>query len=85
MLKWEEECFLNLVTTNNNHKMKKENQPKESTTEVAEARNTKWGGARKNAGRKKKYGEVTKVLTSRIPVSKIDEVKRAIAYILNNK
>jgi hypothetical protein len=48
-------------------------------------KNPNWGGARSNAGRKKKYGEVTKVFTIRIPVSKIQAVKDAIKYILDQK
>jgi len=48
-------------------------------------KNPNWGGARSNAGRKKKYGEVTKVLTIRIPVSKVEAVKEAIRYILDQK
>jgi hypothetical protein len=47
-------------------------------------KNPNWGGSRVNAGRKKKYGEVTKVLTIRIPVSKIEAVKEAIQYILSH-
>lgn len=43
------------------------------------------GGQRKNAGRKRKYGEKTKVLTFRIPVSKVDEIKGIIRYILDEK
>lgn len=46
-------------------------------------KNPNWGGARSNAGRKKKYGEATKVLTFRIPLSKLEAVKEAIRYILN--
>lgn len=45
-------------------------------------KNPKWGGARSNAGRKKKYGETTKVLTFRVPLSKLESVKEAIRYIL---
>jgi len=45
----------------------------------------KWGGNRRNAGRKKKYGELTKVMTFRIPISKVDDVKQAISYILESK
>jgi len=45
-------------------------------------KNPKWGGARSNAVRKKKYGETTKVLTFRVPLSKLESVKEAIRYIL---
>lgn len=48
-----------------------------------EAKNPNWGGARKNAGRKTKYGEKTKVITVRVPLSKIEAVKSAINYILS--
>jgi len=48
-------------------------------------KNPNWGGARSNAGRKKKYGETTKVLTFRVPLSKIESVKEAIKYILLGK
>lgn len=47
-------------------------------------KNPNWGGARSNAGRKKKYGEATKVFTIRVPVSKIEAVKEAIQYILSH-
>lgn len=43
------------------------------------------GGHRKNAGRKRKYGEKTKVLTFRIPISKFDYIKEIIKYILEVK
>ncbi len=52
------------------------------TNQIKE-KNPNWGGARKNAGRKKKYGETTKVLTFRIPISKLEAVKDAIRYVLN--
>jgi hypothetical protein len=56
-----------------------------STNQTNQEKNPNWGGSRKNAGRKKKYGEVTKVLTIRIPVSKVEQVKEAIRYILSQK
>jgi hypothetical protein len=56
----------------------------EQQNQTDDSRNPNWGGARKNAGRKKKYGEVTKVLTFRIPISKVEEVKSAIKYIVSN-
>jgi hypothetical protein len=52
------------------------------TTQINQ-KNPNWGGARKNAGRKKKYGEATKVLTFRVPLSKLEAVKEAIRYVLN--
>jgi hypothetical protein len=53
---------------------------KDETTKTAN-----WGGQRKNAGRKRKYGEKTKVLTIRVPISKLDEIKGIIQYILDEK
>lgn len=47
-------------------------------------KNPNWGGVRKNAGRKKKYGETTKVITVRVPISKLQAVKEAIRYILQS-
>lgn len=44
-----------------------------------------WGGIRHNAGRKKKYGEPTKVMTFRVPLSKVNDIREAIKYILNIK
>jgi hypothetical protein len=49
---------------------------------IAEEVNPNWGGVRKNAGRKYKYGEATKVMTVRVPISKIQSVKDAIQYVL---
>jgi len=40
------------------------------------------GGSRKNAGAKPKYTEPTKTTAFRIPVSKIDEVKKVVNKIL---
>jgi len=42
----------------------------------------KRGGYRANAGRKKKYGEQTKIITFRLPMSLHKELKRAIQKIL---
>jgi hypothetical protein len=53
------------------------------TTKKTKQKNPNWGGARSNAGRKKKYGETTKVMTFRVPISKLEAVKEAIRYILN--
>ena len=47
--------------------------------------NPNWGGVRKNAGRKKKYGETTKVITVRVPISKLQSVKDAIQYVLQKE
>lgn len=54
------------------------------TTEKTKQKNPNWGGSRSNAGRKKKYGETTKVMTFRVPISKLEAVKEAIQYVLNN-
>lgn len=48
----------------------------------AKTRNPKWGGARKNAGRKKKYGEPTRAVTVRVPISKVELVRSAVRDIL---
>ena len=40
------------------------------------------GGRRANAGRKKKFGEDTKITTFRLPISLHKELKRAIHKIL---
>ena len=53
-------------------------------TKKTNEKNPNWGGARSNAGRKKKYGETTKVMTFRVPISKLEAVKEAIQYVLNN-
>jgi hypothetical protein len=53
------------------------------TTKKTKQKNPNWGGSRSNAGRKKKYGETTKVLTFRVPISKLEDVKEAIRYILD--
>lgn len=38
----------------------------------------KHGGKRKGAGRKPKYNEPTKVISFRVPLSKIDEIKKLV-------
>ena len=40
------------------------------------------GGSRKGAGRKSKWGEKTKVLTFRVPISKVDIVKEHFKRLL---
>jgi len=40
------------------------------------------GGSRRNAGAKPKYTEPTKTTAFRIPISKIDEVKKLVREIL---
>ena len=54
-------------------------------TDVPKTKNPNWGGTRKNAGRKKKYGEPTVVVTFRVPISKVEAVKEAIHYYLNKQ
>lgn len=54
-------------------------------TDAEKAKNPNWGGSRKNAGRKKKYGEPTVVVTFRVPASKVDAIKEAMHYFLNNQ
>lgn len=41
------------------------------------------GGVRANAGRKKKYGEETKVLTLRVPESQMEDLKKAIKILIS--
>ena len=42
------------------------------------------GGSRINAGAKPKYSEPTKTTAFRIPISKIDEVKKMVRDYLNS-
>lgn len=44
----------------------------------------KHGGKRQNSGAKKKYGEPTKIVTFRIPESKIEDVKKIVADYLKS-
>jgi hypothetical protein len=46
-----------------------------------EAIKSKRGGARPNAGRKKKYGEETRVLTIRVPQSTYNDMKKAVRFM----
>lgn len=39
------------------------------------------GGARANAGRKKKYGEETRVMTIRVPKSSYTDMKKAVKFL----
>ena len=55
---------------------KKENKEEQS--------NQNRGGARRNAGAKPKYNEPTKTTAFRIPISKIDEVKKIVRDYLNS-
>lgn len=43
-----------------------------------------WGGERPNSGRKRKYGEVTKILSMRVPLSEANNVKKLVKNYLNN-
>lgn len=47
-------------------------------------KNIKRGGARSNCGRKFKYGEKTEVYQIRLPVSKIQGIKRAVQILLTD-
>jgi hypothetical protein len=38
----------------------------------------------KKRGRKLKHGEATKIVTIRIPISKVDQVKKAVKFIIEN-
>lgn len=42
------------------------------------------GGARINSGAKPKYNEPTKTTAFRIPISKVDEVKKMVRDYLNS-
>jgi hypothetical protein len=42
------------------------------------------GGKRQNSGAKKKYGEPTKIVTFRIPESKIKDVKNLVSDYLKS-
>ena len=42
------------------------------------------GGSRRNAGAKPKYNEPTKTTAFRIPISKVDEVKKMVRDYLNS-
>ena len=55
---------------------KKENKEEQS--------NQNRGGARRNAGAKPKYNEPTKTTAFRIPISKVDEVKKIVLDYLNS-
>ena len=41
------------------------------------------GGARLNAGSKLKYGEPTKTIAFRVPISKIEHVKKLLKTLLD--
>jgi hypothetical protein len=43
----------------------------------------KHGGHRQNSGAKPKYGEPTKIVTFRIPESKVKDVKKLVSDYLN--
>ena len=43
----------------------------------------KWGGTRKGSGAKPKYGEKTKTIAFRVPMSKLEHVKNTIKTLLD--
>jgi hypothetical protein len=43
-----------------------------------------WGGERPNSGRKRKYGEVTKIVSVRVPLSEVTNVKKLVKKYLNS-
>jgi hypothetical protein len=45
---------------------------------------TQRGGYRKNSGAKPKYNEPTKTTAFRIPISKVDEVRKMVRDYLNS-
>jgi len=52
-----------------------------NTTNIIKMEETR-GGSRLNAGAKPKYSEPTKTTAFRIPISKIDEVKKLVREFL---
>ncbi len=48
------------------------------------AKPNQWGGERPNSGRKRKYGEVTKILSMRVPLSEVSNVKKLVKNYLTN-
>lgn len=48
------------------------------------AKTKQWGGERPNSGRKRKYGEVTKLVSFRVPLSQVNNVKKLVKNYLNN-
>lgn len=42
------------------------------------------GGAREGSGRKPKYGEETTTIAFRVPVSKVDLVKKAVKELIDS-
>ncbi len=52
-----------------------------NTTNTIKMKETR-GGSRLNAGAKRKYSEPTKTKAFRIPISKIDEVKKLVREFL---
>ena len=43
-----------------------------------------WGGERPNSGRKRKYGEDTKIVSIRVPLSEVTNVKKMVKKYLNS-
>jgi hypothetical protein len=46
--------------------------------------NNKHGGKRQNSGAKPKYGEPTKMVSFRVPISKVEKVKKLVADYLKS-
>jgi hypothetical protein len=55
----------------------------DTTNEPNILQTMQWGGSRPNSGAKQKYGEPTKIVTFRIPESKIHEIKKLINQYLS--
>jgi hypothetical protein len=51
---------------------------------MTEIKKTTRGGKRENSGRKRKYGEPTKVITIRVPLSEVEYVKKMVKKYLNS-
>ena len=51
---------------------------------VKEAAKKKRGGKRAGSGRKKKYGEATRTVAVRIPISRFEDFVAAVKQLLEN-
>lgn len=50
----------------------------------AKTKTNQRGGERPNSGRKRKYGEVTKMVSIRVPLSEVNNVKKLVKTYLYN-
>jgi len=56
----------------------------DTTNEPNILQSMQWGGKRPNSGAKPKYGEPTKMVSFRIPESKVKDVKKLVADYLKS-